>query len=75
MYHGDVFMWSDAWHIEIYYSLFKDYYLVMRYYVCWLSSVANIYGNQVMHISENVDVTFKSLELFNLLHDYCFRGL
>jgi hypothetical protein len=24
---------------------------------------------------KNVDVTSKSLELLNLLHDYCFRGL
>ena len=24
---------------------------------------------------KNVDVASKSLKLFNILHDYCFRGL
>jgi hypothetical protein len=50
-------------------------YLVMKYYVFWLSSVANFYGNQVMHVLEKCRRSTKSLELLNLLHDYCFWGL
>jgi len=34
------------------YLCIEDYYLMMRYYVWWLSSVANFYENQIMHVLE-----------------------
>ena len=40
-----------------------------------ISSVVNFQKNQVLHVLENVKVASESLELLNLLHDYCFRGL
>jgi len=53
----------------------EDCCMLMRYYIWWLSSVANFYENQIMHFWKNIDIASKLFDLFVLLHDYCIWGL
>jgi len=53
LYHGDEFLRGVTHDILRFITLdFQDYYLVMRYYICWLSSVVNFQKNQVLHVLE-----------------------